>query len=76
MTGHAFELPLAFDGHTAHLVVTPLAHGWLVRTGVATVACSDGNNSPSEFSSIASGARMQQWLTQAETNERRLASAA
>ena len=76
MAGHTFEVPLAFHGHTARLVVTQLAHGgWHVRTEV------DGRVLGWEqFARRVQidhfRARMQEWLAQAEASERRLASAA
>jgi hypothetical protein len=73
---HTFELPLAFNGHHARLVVNHLATGtWQVRTEV------DGRvlgweqfahrNQVDNFR-----ARMQDWLAQAEASERRLESVA
>jgi hypothetical protein len=76
MAGHTFELPLAFDGHVARLIVTPLAHGaWHVRTEV------DGRVLGWERFARRSQvdhfrARMQEWLTQAEACERRLGAVA
>lgn len=72
----AFELPLAFDGHAAHLLVTHLPNGaWHVRTEV------DGRELGwKEFARRVQvdryRARMQDWLAQEEARERRLASAA
>ena len=76
MAGHTFELPLAFNGHVARLIVTPLAHGaWHVRTEV------DGRVLGWEqFAHRAQvehfRGRMQEWLTHAEASERRLAAGA
>lgn len=76
MADHTFELPLAFDGHTAFLAVTHLRDGaWLVQTVV------DGRTLGWERFALRAQvdrycARMQQWLALAEANERRLPSAA
>jgi hypothetical protein len=76
MAANTFRLPLAFDGHTAHLEVTHLQNGgWLVYTKV------DGRVLGWERFTLRVQvdryrARMQQWLALAETNERRLPAAA
>ena len=76
MADNTFELPLAFDGHTAFMAVTHLRDGaWLVQTIV------DGRVLGWEQFALRAQvnryrARMQQWLTLAEANERRLPSAA
>ena len=76
MAGTTFELPLAFDGHDARLVVTPTAHGtWRVRTLV------DGRVLGWEqFAHRVQvdhfRTRMQQWLAHAQASEKRLASVA
>jgi hypothetical protein len=76
MAANAFELPLAFDRHTARLEVTHLQNGaWLVHTKV------DGRVLGWERFTLRVQvdryrARMQQWLAQAEARERRLVSAA
>ena len=71
MFDSTFELPLAFDGHAAHLVVTHLPNGrWSVRTEV------DGRVLGSEQFAMRPQvdrfrARMQDWLSQVEASERR-----
>ena len=73
---NAFELPLAFDRHTARLEVTQLQNGaWLVHTKV------DGRVLGWERFTLRVQvdryrARMQQWLAHAEARERRQVSAA
>jgi hypothetical protein len=74
MTENTFELPLAFDGHVARLVVTRPAPGvWHVETQV------DGRVLGWEqFTGRAQvdrfRARMQQWLAHAAASERRAAT--
>jgi hypothetical protein len=76
MVRGAFELPLAFDGHDAQLLVTHLPNGaWHVCTEV------DGRVLGWEQFALRVQVdrfqtRMQDWLTQVEARERRLASAA
>lgn len=76
MAANTFSLPLAFDGHTAHLDVTHLQNGaWLVYTKV------DGRvlgweQFTRRVQVDGYRARMQHWLALAEANERRLLSAA
>ena len=76
MATNTLELPLAFDGHVARLVVTHHPQGtWHVRTEV------DGRVLGWEqFTHRVQvdhfRGRMQQWLAHAEACERRLASAA
>ena len=76
MAVNTFSLPLAFDGHTAHLDVTHHRNGaWLVSTSV------DGRVLGWERFALRAQvdryrARMQQWLALAEANEHCLPSAA
>jgi hypothetical protein len=76
MAANAFELPLAFDRHTARLEVMQLQNGaWLVHTNV------DGRVLGWERFMLRVQvdryrSRMQQWLAHAEARERRLVSAA
>ena len=76
MSHTTFELPLAFAGHAAHLLVTHLPNGaWYVRTEV------DGRTLGWEQFALRVQVdrfrtRMQDWLSQVEASERRLATAA
>ena len=76
MAANTLRLPLAFDGHSAHLEVTHLQNGaWYVETKV------DGRVLGWERFMLRAQvdryrARMQQWLALAEASERRLPSAA
>jgi hypothetical protein len=76
MGANTFELPLAFQGHTARLEVTHLENGaWLVQTKV------DGRvlgweRLTRHVQVDRYRARVQQWLAQAEASERRRVPAA